>query len=148
MATGLNHLMGWTLYSPGLVFSYKLRYIVGFWLVEMAISINQKPTIYRNLYENTSPAWFDRLLTIFILPCEAKWQYLLILQISRYCFLPAVPRQYWSITFIEESHYLLAYLLLSLKFLWIHAIVIGLTSDTKWNKSDELCHENILRMVR
>ena len=31
------------------VFSYKLRYIVGFWLVEMAISTNQKPTIYRNL---------------------------------------------------------------------------------------------------
>ena len=33
----------------------KLRYIVGFWLVEMAISTNQKPTIYRNLYENTGP---------------------------------------------------------------------------------------------
>ena len=40
---------------PGAVFSYKLRYIVGFWLVEMAISTNQKPTIYRNLYENTVP---------------------------------------------------------------------------------------------
>ena len=40
----------------GPVFSYKLRYIVGFWLVEMAISTNQKPTIYRNLYENTAPA--------------------------------------------------------------------------------------------
>ena len=40
---------------PGAVFSYKLRYIVGFWLVEMAISTNQKPTIYRNLYENTGP---------------------------------------------------------------------------------------------
>ena len=39
----------------GLVFLYTLRYIVGFWLVEMAISTNQKPTIYRNLYENTSP---------------------------------------------------------------------------------------------
>ena len=39
--------------DPGPVFSYKLRYIVGFWLVEMAISTNQKPTIYRNLYENT-----------------------------------------------------------------------------------------------
>ena len=35
------------------VFSYKLRYIVGFALVEMAISTNAKPTIYRNLYENT-----------------------------------------------------------------------------------------------
>ena len=40
-------------YNAGPVFSYKLRYIVGFWLVEMAISTNQKPTIYRNLYENT-----------------------------------------------------------------------------------------------
>ena len=28
-------------------------YIVGFGLVEMAISTNPKPTIYRNLYENT-----------------------------------------------------------------------------------------------
>ena len=37
----------------GSVFSYKLRYIVGFGLVEMAISTNPKPTIYRNLYENT-----------------------------------------------------------------------------------------------
>ena len=27
--------------SPGAVFSYKLRYIVGFWLVEMAISTNK-----------------------------------------------------------------------------------------------------------
>ena len=42
-------------YDSGPVFSYKLRYIVGFWLVEMAISTNQKPTIYRNLYENTAP---------------------------------------------------------------------------------------------
>ena len=39
----------------GAVFSYKLRYIVGFRLVEMTISTNQKPTIYRNLYENTGP---------------------------------------------------------------------------------------------
>ena len=36
-------------------FSYKLRYIVGFWLGEIAISTNPKPTIYRNLYENTGP---------------------------------------------------------------------------------------------
>ena len=43
----------------GPVFSYKLRYIVGFWLVEMAISTNQKPTIYRNLYENTGPELGD-----------------------------------------------------------------------------------------
>ena len=45
-----------TTLNTGPVFSYKLRYIVGFWLVEMAISTNQKPTIYRNLYENTGPA--------------------------------------------------------------------------------------------
>ena len=37
------------------VFAYKLRYIVDFGLVEMAISTNRKPTIYRNLYENTGP---------------------------------------------------------------------------------------------
>ena len=45
-----------TIVLHGPVFSYKLRYIVGFWLVEMAISTNQKPTIYRNLYKNTGPA--------------------------------------------------------------------------------------------
>ena len=44
-----------TVRRPGSVFSYKLRYIVGFLLVEIAISTNQKPTIYRNLYENTDP---------------------------------------------------------------------------------------------
>ena len=38
------------------VFSYKLRYIIGFGLVEMAISTNPKPMIYRNLYDNTSQA--------------------------------------------------------------------------------------------
>ena len=37
------------------VFSYKLQYVVGFGLVEMAISTNPKPTIYRNFYENTGP---------------------------------------------------------------------------------------------
>ena len=41
--------------KSGTLFSYKLRYIVGFGLVEMAISTKQKPTIYRNLYENTGP---------------------------------------------------------------------------------------------
>ena len=43
------------MHNAGAVFSYKLRYMVGFWLVEMAISTNQKLTIYRNLYENTGP---------------------------------------------------------------------------------------------
>ena len=42
-------------YSSWPVFSYKLRYIVGFWLVETAVSTNQKPTMYRNLYVNTGP---------------------------------------------------------------------------------------------
>ena len=46
--------------DAGSVFSYKLRYSVGFWLVEMAISTNQKPTIYRNLYENTAPGSEER----------------------------------------------------------------------------------------
>ena len=49
--------------SPGPVFSYKLRCIVGFWLVEMAISTNQKPAIYRNLYENTAPVSHSLLQT-------------------------------------------------------------------------------------
>ena len=44
--------------SSWAVFSYKLRYIVGLWLVEMAISTNHKPTIYRNLYENTAPGFY------------------------------------------------------------------------------------------
>ena len=57
---------------PGPVFSYKLRYIVGFWLVEMAISTNQKSTIYRNLYENTAPA-------IVPGPCGALLYYMLFM---------------------------------------------------------------------
>ena len=44
-------------YTTRAVFSYKLRYIVGFGLVEMAISTNQKPMIYRNLYENTGAGY-------------------------------------------------------------------------------------------
>ena len=49
------------LYSDtGRVFSYKLRYIVGFGLVEMTISTNPKPTIYRNWYDNTGPGWTSR----------------------------------------------------------------------------------------
>ena len=47
----LNHT--YLIWLSGPVFSYKLRYIVGFGLVEMAISTNPKPTIYRNLYDNT-----------------------------------------------------------------------------------------------
>ena len=43
----------WVPYRP--VFLYKLRYIAGFGLVEMAISTNPKPAIYRNLHENTDP---------------------------------------------------------------------------------------------
>ena len=42
---------GFHLDKSGSLFSYKLRYIVGFGLVEMAISTNPKPTIYRNLYD-------------------------------------------------------------------------------------------------
>ena len=43
----------------GSVFSYKLWYIVDFWLVEMGISTNQKPTIYHNLYKFTSLGIFS-----------------------------------------------------------------------------------------
>ena len=45
----------------GAVLSYKVRYIVGFWLVEMAISTYQKPTIYRNLYDTTGPGRFNHV---------------------------------------------------------------------------------------
>ena len=49
--TVAQHAVG----CPRPVFSYKLRYIAGFGLVEMAISTNLKPAIYRNLHENTDP---------------------------------------------------------------------------------------------
>ena len=42
-------------YTPEPVFSYKLRYVARFGLVEIAISTNPKPAIYRSLYENTGP---------------------------------------------------------------------------------------------
>ena len=44
-------------YLSGPILSYNIRYIVGFGLVEMAISTNPNPVIhvYRNLYENTGP---------------------------------------------------------------------------------------------
>ena len=49
-------LMVGYLYRVVLHFShYSISCQIGFWLVEMAISTNQKPTIYRNLYDNTSP---------------------------------------------------------------------------------------------
>ena len=47
------------------VFSYTLRYIVGFGLVEVATSTNPKPTIYRNLYENTDRAGILLHVTIY-----------------------------------------------------------------------------------
>ena len=50
------------------IFSYKLPYIVGFGLVEMAISTNPKPAIYRNLYEDTGSvaewAWWYCILAL------------------------------------------------------------------------------------
>ena len=49
--TAIKSIDKWN--RPGPLFSYKLRYIVGFGLVEMTISTNPKPTIYRNLYEKT-----------------------------------------------------------------------------------------------
>ena len=50
----------------GPVFSYKLRYIVGFGLVEMAISTNPKPAIYRNLHESTGLAHS----AVYATPCK------------------------------------------------------------------------------
>ena len=46
----------------GSVLSYKLGYIVGFRLAEMAISTNPEPTIYRNLHENTG----DSVITLTV----------------------------------------------------------------------------------
>ena len=58
-------------------FLYTLWYTVGFWLVQMTISTNPKPMIYRNLYENTDPAeveffevvwiWFWHSVKTFVL---------------------------------------------------------------------------------
>ena len=41
--------------TPPLLGADKLRYIAGVRLVVMAMSTNQKPTIYRNLYNNKDP---------------------------------------------------------------------------------------------
>ena len=35
------------------IFSYRLRYIAGLRLAEVAISVNPGPTLYRNFHENT-----------------------------------------------------------------------------------------------
>ena len=51
----------YTLPDNRMVFSYKLRYIIGFGLVGIAISTNPKPTIYRNLYVNTGTCSFRNL---------------------------------------------------------------------------------------
>ena len=46
----------------------KLRYIVGFGLVEMAIATNSKPTIYRSFFENTDQVLLNCFLSFFIYP--------------------------------------------------------------------------------
>ena len=56
----------------GPLFSYKLRYIVGFRLVEMAIATNPMPTIYRNLYENTDPAFKAEPALKYWLLCDSN----------------------------------------------------------------------------
>ena len=53
--------------NTGPVFSYKLRYIVRFGLVEMAIATNPKRTIYRNLYEEIITWYYYRLYTFMII---------------------------------------------------------------------------------
>ena len=53
-------------WMTGPVFSYKLRYIAGFGLVEMVITTNPKPAIYRILYKKKSPAqqWRQRHVSL------------------------------------------------------------------------------------
>ena len=51
--------------KPGPEFSYKSRYIVGFGLVEMAISSQSKAYDYRNLYENTGPVLYAFLSSVY-----------------------------------------------------------------------------------
>ena len=57
-----------TVWSPwnwnGTRMNRSSNHIVGFWLVEMSISTNQKPTIYPNLYENAAPGR----------KCKVGWQ--------------------------------------------------------------------------
>ena len=48
LGAGIHTLYCIYISLPVPVFSYKLRHIVGFGLVEIAISTNPKPTIYRN----------------------------------------------------------------------------------------------------
>ena len=59
--------------ASGIVFSYKLRYIAGFWLVEMAISTYQKPTIYCILYDDTGPEARVHFCHIFPAPWHYYW---------------------------------------------------------------------------
>ena len=54
----------------GPVFSYNLRYIVDLGLVEMAISTNPKPTIYRNLYKNMGSDVVPLVWSLY----EVVWQ--------------------------------------------------------------------------
>ena len=55
------------------IFSYKLRYIGGVWLVEMVISTKQKPTIYHNLYENTGLPLFALALVLALVGLYSSW---------------------------------------------------------------------------
>ena len=50
--------------ATGSVFSYKLRYIAGFGLVEMTISTNPNPTIYCNLYDNNGTVVFQSEISL------------------------------------------------------------------------------------
>ena len=59
------HLYLSTLSGP--IFSYKLLYIVGFRLVEMAISTNPKPMIYRNLYLSC------KAINYYVSPLRERW---------------------------------------------------------------------------
>ena len=63
--------------NTGPVFSYKLRYIVGFWLVEMAILTNQKPCTKMKALcaHNASRVYRGNLVvTLFMIMLLAGWQ--------------------------------------------------------------------------
>ena len=57
-------MIGTHVICNGPLFSYNLRYIVDFELVEKAISTNPKPTMYLNLYEITDTEYNDDILLI------------------------------------------------------------------------------------
>ena len=63
---------------------YKLRYTVGFGLVEMTIATNEKPTTCRNLFESTGPAAVQKQTAV-----TYTWRS------TSHCCLPLYSVEYW-----------------------------------------------------